>query len=190
MNTITNENKLTDKLKAALLKFFKCQNPGTDKIQDRDKMTISEINKMLKFFDQMDYEQEFKPLPKSEPDQEKEAYNEAGKDAFYEWHKYRVFDHLRSKKIIPTNIQTHTIVTANGHVCIIRKPIGRVLGKVMSKVGAFNKDPDFYEAGSIIYRECMVYCEDPIGNNSDELFAVKMACIGATNIMEAQIKKN
>jgi hypothetical protein len=119
-----------------------------------------------------------------------EDLSDAHKDLFYYWHKKRVFTETKVAQILPKNTETHTIVTGKGNVCIVRSPIGRVLGSVMSKIGAFSKDPDFYEAGSIIFRECKVYVEKPIENDPDELFSVKMACLGATNMIESRIKKN
>jgi len=119
-----------------------------------------------------------------------ESMSEPEKDVFYEWHKWRVLEIEGVKKVLPKNTETHTIVTGLGNVCIIRKPIGRVLGQVMSKIGGLNKDPDFYEAGSIILRECKIWMEPGIETDPDQLFSVKMACLGSTNIIESQIKKN
>lgn len=119
-----------------------------------------------------------------------ESMSDPEKDVFYEWHKWRVLEVEGVKKVLPKNTETHTIVTGLGNVCIIRKPIGRVLGQVMSKIGGFNKDPDIYEGGSIILRECKIWMDPGIETDPDQLFSVKMACLGATNIVESQIKKN
>ena len=176
MNTITAESELPKKLTDAFLNVFKELNPEDEKIQKREKLTVTESNKVLKYIISTDYETELSAI---------------ARDAFYEWHKHRVYDDLKAKKIIPSNVQTHTIVTALGHVCIIRKPMGRVLGRVMSKMGGFSgKDPDIYEAGNIVFQECAIYTEEPITNNPEELDSVKINCVKAVKLVEATIKKN
>lgn len=123
-------------------------------------------------------------------DRDYDSLSELEKDAFYRWHKYRVFELEGVSAILPKNVETFTIVTALGHVCIIRKPIGRVLGNVMAKLQTFNKEVDYYEAGSAILKECKIHMEKPIESNPDELFSVKMSCLGSVQMLESTIKKN
>ena len=115
---------------------------------------------------------------------------EEEQDLHYEYHKNRVLIDEGVSKIMPKNIETHTIVTESGNVCVIRKPIGRTLGKVMQKMGNFGKEPDLYQAGEIIFNECRVFCEKAIENDEDELFSVKIACVGATRLVMTRLKKN
>lgn len=112
------------------------------------------------------------------------------RDVFHAWCKYRALELDNVKDIIPKNTETHTIVTELGHVCVIRKPMGRILGQVMSKLSNINKEPDFYQAGTIILRECKIYMDKAIETNPDEYFSLKMACLNVVQIMEASIKKN
>lgn len=132
------------------------------------------------------------PYEEMDPDFDPEdpEAKEPEKDCFEAWHTYRAFELENAKQIIPRNVETFTLVTDEGHVCIIRKPIGRVLGKVVSKMSAVNKDPDLYEAGSIIIRECRLYMEKPIETDPDQLFSVKMAAVGSVNMKFTRIKKN
>ena len=119
-----------------------------------------------------------------------ESFSEEIKEAHYEFHKNRVLSTLVDNKIFHFNTETHTIVTPSGYVCILKTPLGRTLGKIMSKVGAFAKDPDYYEAGGIILDECTVYMESEIKDNEKEYFSVRMAALGATEIVQSRIKKN
>lgn len=116
--------------------------------------------------------------------------SEPQKDVFYAWHKYRVLVISGVEKILPKNTETHTLVTDKGGVCVIRKPIGRILGKVVAKMSSVGKDPDLYEAGSIILRECKIYMEESIESDPDQLFSTKMAAVGSINMTFTQIKKN
>jgi hypothetical protein len=118
-----------------------------------------------------------------------ETLNAKEKDAFFAWHKFRVFELENVKNIIPKNVETHVLVTALGHVCIIRRPIGRVLGQVIGKLSN-TKEPSYYEAGSIILQECRIFMEKPIEANPDEHFSVIMSCVGSIQMIETAIKKN
>ena len=158
-------------------KFF---DPVREFISQSDERPAHLVKKIL--------ETPYDDLDKSPTGEKVES--EPEKDVFHAWHKYRVLVVEGVEKILPKNTDTHTLVTAEGHVAVIRKPIGHVLGKVMSKIGAFNKDPDYYEAGSVIYRECKIFCEKVAENDPDALFSIKMACLGATQIVETRIKKN
>lgn len=183
-NTTTETIEEFLKIEAVSKLMIVLKNDKFSALNDNDSQTSTQD---LSEYDPI---KEIEKIASADAEVYEEKFSETQKDLFYQWHKARIYRETEVKKLIPTNVETHLIVTANGHVAIIRKPIGRVLGKVMSKVGAFTKDPDYYSAGSIIFNECRVFVEKPIENNADELFSVKMACLGATNLMESRIKKN
>lgn len=111
------------------------------------------------------------------------------KEVFYAWHKYRVLELENIKSIVP-KCETYTIVSEMGHVGIIRKPSPDVLGRVIGKMYGVNKDVNYNEIGGIILSECRVYLEKAVENDKYELLSMKVACMGAVEMVQSDFKKN
>ena len=169
-----DEEKISPKVMSALISFFNVLN-NTKKESITDKQAKDLIKKVeavtVETYNDLSFE---------------------GQEAHHAYHSDRVISKLKAGGLLNTITPTHTIVTPKGHVCIVKQPIGRVLGAVMIELqkAAIGKDPDLYAAGEKIMSECVVYIDKEIESDPVEMASVTFASVQATEVMLSYVKKN
>jgi len=169
-----DEEKISPKVMSALVSFFNVLN-NTQKESITDKQAKDLIKKIQEVT--------------------AENYNDLsfeGQEAHHAYHSDRVISHLKNNGLFNVMTPTHTIVTPKGNVCIVKQPIGRVLGSVMIELqkAAIGKDPDLYAAGEKIMSDCVVYMDKEVKEDPVEMASVTFASVQATEVMMSYVKKN